>query len=370
MSRRCSGWSEKTVRRWFHRPLPWLKFQLTLVQMLVQCGALDPRWVLVVDASFILKSGHRTEGRGSFWNGCQGRAETGLELSCIALMSWGSHHVFPISVKQTRPKTDKTDRLTQYLTQLRAVFRAHRDWFRTYLCAVVADGQHAKKMFMDTVADQGVAFVSKLSTRANLLIPFTGTHEKRRGARQRRERKVDFVNFAGWAMVPGEADERVWTRVVWGPHFERFFRVVVIQRLNKKGAVMAHVVLCSTDTTLPAEQIRALYSARFQLEFVFRDAKQYGGLTTGQLRSRQGLENHWNASFFSLSLARAALVLEEAGRTGRPASRLACSIEDVKRRAFNVLFAGRILANLGLSQRFAELQNHPSRPLDLGVKAA
>ena len=47
-----------------------------------------------------------------------------------------------------------------------------------------------------------------------------------------------------------------------------------------------------------------------------------------------------------------------------------CSIEDVKRRAFNALFAQRILANLGLSQRFVELQNHPSKPLDLGVKAA
>ena len=367
---RYSGWSERTVRRWFHRPLPWLKLQLTLVQMLVQCTALDPRWVLVIDASFIPKSGTSTEGRGSFWNGSQGRAETGLELSCIALMSWGSHHVFPISAKQTRPKTDKTDRLTQYLTQLQAVFRAHRGWFRQHVRAVVADGQYAKKIFMDTVAGEGAAFVTKLASNANLLIPFTGTHEKRRGARRRWEGKVDFVDFAGWTPVPGEADERVWTRVVWGPHFERFFRVVVIQRLNRKGAVMAHVVLCSTDTTMPAQQIRALYSARFQLEFVFRDAKQYGGLTTGQLRSRQGLENHWNASFFSLSLARATLVLEEAGRSGRPAGRLVCSVENVKRRAFNALFAQRILANLGLSQRFAELQNHPSRPLDLGVKAA
>jgi putative transposase len=366
---RYSGWSERTVRRWLHRPLPWLRVQLTLVDLLVQCGALDPRWVLVMDSSFIPKSGTQTEGRGSFWNGCRGRAEPGLELSCIALMSWGSQHVFPISVKQTRPKTDKTDRLTQYLTQLRAVFRTHPSWFRTHLRAVVADGQYAKKMFMEAVADEGVAFVTKLSTRANLLIPFTGTHPKRRGARQRWEGKVDFVNFAGWTPVPGEADERVWTRVVWAPHFGRFFRVVVIQRLNKKGAVTAHVVLCSTDTTLPSEQIRALYSARFQLEFVFRDAKQYAALTTGQLRSRQGLENHWNASFFSISLARAALVLEEAARTGRPASRLVCSIEDVKRRAFNAFFAQRILANLGLSQRFEELQNHPSRPLDLGVKA-
>ena len=80
--------------------------------------------------------------------------------------------------------------------------------------------------------------VTKLSSRANLLIPFTGTHQKRRGARQRWAGKVDFVDFAGWTPVPGDADERVWTRVVWGPHFKRVFRVVVIGRLNKKGAVM------------------------------------------------------------------------------------------------------------------------------------
>lgn len=46
------------------------------------------------------------------------------------------------------------------------------------------------------------------------------------------------------------------------------------------------------------------------------------------------------------------------------------SMEDAKRRAFNILFAKRLLANLGLEQRFKELQNHPSRPLELGVKAA
>ena len=58
--------------------------------------------------------------------------------------------------------------------------------------------------------------------------------------------------------------------MVWGPYFERSLRVVVvIQQLYSKQAVMAHVVLCSTNTTLPAEQIRALYNARFQLEFVF-----------------------------------------------------------------------------------------------------
>ena len=337
---------------------------------MLSCKALDPRLILVMDASFIPKSGRKTFGRGSFWNGCAGKTDTGLELSCIALMSWVGHHTFPISVRQTRPKTDKADRLTQYRDQLRVVFRTHRAWLKQHVKVVVADGQYAKRMFFDVCQNEGVAFVTKLASNANLKIPFTGLHPKRPGGRQKWERKVDFVNFDGWASVPCEAGERAWTRVVWAPHFARFFRVVVIQRLNQKGNVTGHVVLCSTNTTLPATEIRALYSARFQLEFVFRDAKQHAALTTCQLRSKKGLENHWNAAFLTVSLARAQHLLRCTAHTGRPAGRLVFSFEDAKRRAFNHLFASRILANLGLSQRFQELQQHPSKPLDLGVKAA
>ncbi|WP_420597240.1 transposase [Deinococcus sp.] len=170
--------------------------------------------------------------------------------------------------------------------------------------------------------------------------------------------------------MSGDKHERVWTRVVWAPHYKRVLRVVVIENLDEKGKVKSHVVLCSTDTTLSAERIRALYSARFQLEFVFRDAKQFAGLTTCQLRSSQGLENHWNAAFFALSVGRAEMLLEASGLQGRPAPALRFSYEDIKRRAFNRLFARRILSNLALEQRFEELEHHPSRPLDLGVKAA
>ena len=82
-SRRCSGWSERTLRSGFHRPLPWLKLHLTLVQMLVQCGALDPRWVLAIDASFIPKSGSQTEGRGR--SGMEVKDEPKRAWSCPVL---------------------------------------------------------------------------------------------------------------------------------------------------------------------------------------------------------------------------------------------------------------------------------------------
>lgn len=367
---RYSGLNERTFRRWMHRALPWHRLCVTLLHILMGCGAINRHLILTIDATFIPKAGRETYGLGKFWNSCAGRAQRGLELSCIALMTSVGHHVFPISVRQTRPKKEKQDRLEQYLDQLRALYRLQRSWLSAHVCIAVADGQYAKKMFFDFFADEGVAFVTKLAVNANLLIPFTGTHPKRRGKRRKWEKKVDFRDFTGWTPVPGEDNEQVWTKVVWAPHFTRFLRVVVIQRLDKRGQVLGHVVLCCTDTTKPAEHIRALYSARFQLEFVFRDAKQHAALTTGQMRSKKALENHWNAAFLTVSLVRAEQLLQQTARTGRPASSLVFSMEDAKRRAFNVLFASRILANLALSHRFPELENDPSRPLDLGVKAA
>lgn len=367
---RYSGWSERSFRRWMGKALPWHRLHLTLLHILMGCGAIEKNLILTIDATFIPKSGTATYGLGKFWSSCASKAMRGLELSCIALMTTKGHHVFPVSVRQTRPKEEKKDRLQQYLCQLQVLFRLHRKWLKQHVRIAVADGQYAKKMFFDFFTDEGVIFITKLASNANLLIPFEGEHEKRRGKRRKWDKKVDFLNFAGWASVPGEEDERVWTRIVWAPHFGRFFRAVVIQRISEDGEVLGHVVLCCTDTTMAAKEIRALYSARFQLEFVFRDAKQHGALNTCQMRSKKRLENHWNAAFLSVSLVRAEHLLRETARTGKPAENLVFSMEDAKRRAFNELFARRILANLGLEQHFSELKNHPSRPLDLGVKAA
>jgi len=142
---RYIGWNERSLRRHFSKALPWHALHMTLMHILLSCGVQGLRLILVMDASFIPKAGRKTFGRGSFWNGCAGKAETGLELSCIALMSWVGHHTFPISVRQTRPKTQKADRLTQYLDQLRGVFRLHRAWLRRFVKVVVKVGSMPKR---------------------------------------------------------------------------------------------------------------------------------------------------------------------------------------------------------------------------------
>ena len=61
-------------------------------------------------------------------------------------------------------------------------------------------------------------------------------------------------------------DERVLTQEVWGPHFQRRFRVVVIQVLDHHGQVQASAVLCSTDPAMKPLDSLALYRARFEIE--------------------------------------------------------------------------------------------------------
>jgi IS4 transposase len=50
-------------------------------------------------------------------------------------------------------------------------------------------------------------------------------------------------------------------------------------------------VLFSTDTELDALTLYRYYKARFQIEFLFRDAKQFTGLNDCQARSEPALHS-------------------------------------------------------------------------------
>ena len=67
------------------------------------------------------------------------------------------------------------------------------------------------------------------------------------------------------------------------------------------------MVLFSTDTDLDPLHIYRCYAARFQVEFIFRDARQFTGLADCQARPPQALDSHANASLMAPALAKAPL---------------------------------------------------------------
>ncbi|MBB1487529.1 hypothetical protein [Oceanospirillum sediminis] len=86
------------------------------------------------------------------------------------------------------------------------------------------------------------------------------------------------------------------------------------------------------------------YKARFQIEFVFRDAKQYTGLMDCQSRKKEVINTHLNASLSALNL----LKLEDR-RKKNTEEQTVISMVSWKRRKFNEHLMNRIFDRLGLS---------------------
>lgn len=69
----------------------------------------------------------------------------------------------------------------------------------------------------------------------------------------------------------------------------------------------AHVILFSTDLEQPYDKIIKFYSLRFQIEFNFRDAKQYWALEDFMNIKETAVTNAANLSFFMVNFSYALL---------------------------------------------------------------
>ena len=77
--------------------------------------------------------------------------------------------------------------------------------------------------------------------------------------------------------------------------------------LNRKAPDKPRfIMLGSPDPALNGYKLIDLYAARFQIELLFRDSKQFTGLLDCQARAASALDFHFNASLATLNLVRAA----------------------------------------------------------------
>jgi len=306
LSRYCN-YSERTIARQFREPFDWPDFHQRVLLM-----ALDPHAELVSahDASFIPKSGKQTFGLGHFFNGCASRAERGLEISTLAVVDVTRRCAFTRAVSQTPPGEEATQaepedtRVDFYKRQL----RAHRHRLPASIRYHCVDGYYAKKKYIDEVVSLELHAITKLRSDADCLFLYTGPHPKRRGARRKYDGKVNCQDLSRFEDLGPRADEphlHLYTAVVWHKTLKCRLRLVVL--LNRQDpAKPRFIVLGSTDPTLNGHKLIDLYAARFQIEFLFRDSKQFTGLLDCQARVASALDFHFNASLATLNLVRAA----------------------------------------------------------------
>jgi hypothetical protein len=314
LSRYCD-YSERTIARQFRAPFNWPD-----LHQRVLLTALDSHSELVSahDASFLPKSGKQTFGLGHFFNGCASRAERGLEISTLAVVDVTRRCAFTLASAQTPPGEAATQaepeetRVDFYKQQL----REHRHRLPSDITYHCVDGYYAKKKYIDEVVSLRLHAITKLRSDADCVFLYTGPHPKRRGARRKYDGKVNFQalhHFEDLGTRPEEPHLHLYTAVVWHKTLQRRLRIVVL--LNRKDPTKPRfIVLGSTDPELNAHKLIDLYAARFQIEFLFRDSKQFTGLLDCQARAAAALDFHFNASLATLNLVRAADLCRQQGQ--------------------------------------------------------
>jgi hypothetical protein len=305
LSRYCD-YSERTIARQFRKPFDWPDFHQRVLMTV-----LDPHAELVSahDASFLPKSGKQTFGLGHFFNGCASRAERGLEISTLAVVDVTRRCAFTLAVAQTppgeeAPKAAQDETRVDFYTQQ---LRAHRHRLPPSITYHCVDGYYAKKKYIDAVVSLDLHAITKLRSDADCMFLYPGPHPKRRGARRKYAGKVNFQDLSRFEDLGTRADAphlHLYTAVVWHQTLKRRLRLVVL--LNRKDpAKPRFIVLGSTGPELNVHKLIDLYAARFQIEFLFRDSKQFTGLLDCQARAASALDFHFNASLATLNLVRA-----------------------------------------------------------------
>ncbi len=79
---------------------------------------------------------------------------------------------------------------------------------------------------------------------------------------------------------------------MYSPQFKRQMKIVIVQNQEKYISI-----LCSTDLTLSVQEIFRIYSARFQIEYLF-----HLGLGDAQVRKEDALNFQNNACLTALNL--------------------------------------------------------------------
>ena len=335
---RYSDPCEHTYSRHFAKAFDFISFNRQVIDETFSYPDEEAR-ILALDASFIPKSGSHTFGRDHFWNGCASRSEKGLELSALSVVSLPLNQALTLSVQQTRAYEDdekaqdvEETRINQYLSHVQAVhpYLAKNEHY------LAVDGALAKAKFVTGVTALDLHIIGKLRCDANMRYLYEGPKRKGRGRPKTYDGKVDWHDLSRFTYVGRECNITLYTAVLNHITFKCNLRVVVLVK-HALGATPTYAILFATDINLDPKKIFQYYKARFQIEFLFRDAKQFTGLTDCQARDQNRLHFHFNASLTTLNLAKAEL-LEKKG-THRP---IVCSMASVKALYFNQHFLKRI----------------------------
>lgn len=296
---RYSDSCEQRFRQLFERDFDWMEFNSALMKMRFSD---DSRKAIAIDASYISKAGKKTPYIGKFWSGCASQAKRGLEILGIGIVDIDAHDCMMLRAEQTPGKErmaelgDGFGLVEWYLH----VLEKHRQRLLRITPYIVADAWFSKASFVNEACTMGFHIISRLRDDAALWYSHDGVRTGKRGRPRVKGEKIDFdsLDMSRCETLDIEGG-KAFAINAYSKAMKRNIRIVV-----HYPEASGHKIYFSTDLSMSAKGIVEYYRTRFQIEFCFRDSKQFTGLNHCQARDLRKLDFAFNASLASVNIAK------------------------------------------------------------------
>ena len=330
------GGSYRTIQRFFNTSLNWCQLNWLLIRHHVWDA--DDVVLMSGDHVVVTKSGKRTSGLDRFFSSLYGKMVPGLCFLSLSLLSVKRRTSYPVLTEQVekpsealvqepskkqaggrrgRPKGSKNRNRREVAlspslgfiqAQIKTLLEQIGDAFKVVY--FLFDGELGHNDAMHMVRQVGLQLISKLRYDSALYFPYAGPYCGH-GPRRKYGQKVDCQHLPSAYLKSTAIDQAIKTQIyqtaLWHKKFAEMLNVVVIVKTHLHTHKTAHVVLFSSDLTLDYELLVDYYRLRFQLEFNFRDAKQYWGLEDFMNVNARPVYNGANLAMFMVNVAHALM---------------------------------------------------------------
>jgi putative transposase len=341
-----SRWTEKggsyrTIQRFYQSVLPWKAIQWLFFR---KCFLKpEDEYIVAGDEVVVSKAGKKTHGLDRFFSGVQQQVIPSLSFFTFSLVNVRDEQSYPLQVTQTiksaeekaaskakaeakkakktgkpgRPKgsqnkAQQTVVLNPELVRIQMALHTLLETVRTtmHLKYVAMDGHFGNYPSAYMIRQACLHLISKLRSDAALYRAFEGEHPGP-GRKPKYGAKIDVrsmdAKFLKETSIKGHLRTDIYQGQFYNKEFAFALNVVVMVKTNLQTHSQAHVILFSTDLEQAYATIIKFYSLRFQIEFNFRDAKQYWGLDDFMNVKEIAVTNAANLAFFMVNFSSALL---------------------------------------------------------------
>ena len=171
---------------------------------------------------------------------------------------------------------------------------------------MVLDGAFGNNYALQMVQQCGLQLISKLQYNSALYFSYQGK-QKNRGRKRKYGDKINYKAIPEKYLKETKVEDSIQTKIYQMDMLHKLFpeklNVVIIVKINMETKAVAHGILFTSDLKLSYDKIIDYYTLRFQIEFNFRDAKQYWGLEDFMTTKENHIHNSANLAFFMVNLS-------------------------------------------------------------------